>query len=99
MSTRKKKLDPKKVYPCYDTHNTFFEGGHKVHLMNEETGRCLCGYEPMFHNEVLLDHPESPYKSTLEYVCQPDPDGNICLRCKDILTKRIAPKARPEKHN
>lgn len=93
MSTRKKKLDPKKVYPCYDTHNTFAEGGHKVHLMNEETGRCLCGYEPMFYNEVFLDYPESPYKSTLEYVCQPDPDGNICFRCKDILARRLDTEA------
>lgn len=77
------------VYPVYDTHNTFAEGGHKVHLMNEETGRCLCGYEPMFYNEVFLDYPKSPYKSTLEYVCQPDPDGNLCLRCKEIFINRM----------
>lgn len=77
------------VYPVYDTHNTFYEGGRKIHLMNEETGRCLCGYEPAFFNEVNLGHPDSPYKSTLEYVAQPDPDGNLCLRCKEIFVNRM----------
>ena len=77
------------VYPVYDTHNTFYEGGRKIHLMNEETGRCLCGYEPGYFNEVNLGHPYSQYKSTLEYVSQPDPDGNLCLRCKEIFVNRL----------
>ena len=57
--------------------------------MNEETDRCLCGYEPAFFDEVNLGHPKSPYKSTLEYVAQPDPDGNLCLRCKEIFVSRM----------
>ena len=57
--------------------------------MNEETGRCLCGYEQAFFDEVNLGHPKSPYKSTLEYVAQPDPDENLCLRCKEIFINRI----------
>ena len=77
------------IYPVFDTHNTFCEGGRKMHLMNWETGRCLCGYKPGFFNEVNLDHPESPYKSTLEYVSQPDPDRNLCLRCKEIFVNRM----------
>lgn len=40
-------------------------------------------------NEVNLDHPDCPYKSTLEYVSQPDPDGNLCLRCKEIFVNRM----------
>lgn len=78
-----------KVYPVYDTHNTFYEGGRKIHLMNEETDRCLCGYEPTFFDEVNLDHPKSPYKSILGYMSQPDPDGNLCLRCKEIFINRM----------
>lgn len=77
------------IYPVYDTHNTFYEGGRKIHLMNEKTGRCLCGYKPAFFNEVNLGHPDSPYKSTLEYVSQPDPDGNLCLRCKEIFVNKM----------
>lgn len=77
------------VYPVYDTHNTFYEGGRKIHLMNEETGRCLCGYEPCFFNEVYLDNPYLPYRTTLDYITQPDPDGNLCTTCKRIYVNKI----------
>ncbi len=77
------------VYPVYDSHNTFYEGGRKIHLMNEETGRCLCGYEPCFFNEVNLDNPYLPYRTTLDYITQPDPDRNLCLRCKEIFVNRM----------
>ena len=71
--------------PCYDTHNTFHEGGRKIHIMDGDTGQCLCGYKPWLYNEVNLDYPGSPYKNAPEYARQPDPDGNICKRCKEIL--------------
>ena len=41
-----KNINYKKLAACYNTHNAYFEGGNKIHIMNYETGRCLCGYDP-----------------------------------------------------
>lgn len=75
------------VVPIYDTHNLFSEGfGRKIHIMNR-TGRCLCGYEPCCPSEVCLDG--RPFNNIVEYVAQPDPDKNICQRCKEILVNKL----------
>ena len=76
------------VIPVYDSHNLYSEGfGRKIHIMNNKTGRCLCGYEPNCYNSVLLDG--NPFNNIIEYVAQPDPDRNICQRCKEILVDKI----------
>ena len=54
MSHRKKNINLEDVVPIYDTHNTYAEGGMKIHVFNMETGRCLCGYTPFLFNEVSL---------------------------------------------
>lgn len=76
------------VIPIYDTHNLYSEGyGRKIHILNYKTDRCLCGYEPSMYNEVFLDR--NPYNNIVEYVSQPDPDKNICQRCKEILVNKL----------
>ena len=76
------------VTPVYDSHNLYSEGyGRKVHILNHRTGRCLCGYEPQFYNEIPLDG--NPFSNIVEYVAQPDPDKNLCQRCKNILIDKL----------
>jgi len=74
---------------CY-THNTFYEGGRKIHILNLYTSRCLCGYNPWFFNEIDT----SPVGGLTGFVTQPDPDGNLCLRCKEIAVKRLIGNAK-----
>lgn len=31
----------KRFYPIYDTHGTFAEGGHKIHIKDYDAGKCL----------------------------------------------------------
>ena len=81
-----RKFDINEIFPVFNTHNTFAEGGRKIHLHNYDTGRCLCGYDAGLFSEVDL----SQFNDDLiEYIAQPDPDGNICLRCKSILINNI----------
>lgn len=76
------------VVPIYDTHNLYSEGyGRKIHILNYNTGRCLCGYESIMYNEVFLDG--NPYNTIVDYISQPDPDKNICQRCKNILIDKL----------
>lgn len=84
-----KNIDYKKLAACYNTHNAYFEGGNKIHIMNYETGRCLCGYDPGCYQVVDLDCKQAAYvdHSLIKYVSQPDPDNCICERCKNILLK------------
>lgn len=82
------KLDEcgERYYPVSDTHNTFAEGGRKIHIKDSVTGRCLCGYEPSWANEVYF---AQDWPTMVDYILQPDPDGNICKRCKNILIDGI----------
>ena len=84
-----KTIDPKDVAAVYDTHGTFAEGGRKIHVLNHRTGRCLCGYGIALCQEADLSYFGGDLSA---YMQQADPDGNICLRCKDILAKRLAPE-------
>ena len=36
------------MVPIFYTHNTFAEGGRKIHILNRPAGKCLCGYHPGF---------------------------------------------------
>lgn len=74
------------MIPIYDTHNTFAEGGRKIHILNEHTRKCLCGYRPGFFYEVDISF---YHDSVTDYISQPDTDGNICRRCKVIFSKRF----------
>ena len=76
------------VVPIYDTHNLYSEGyGRKIHILNLKTGKCLCGYAPSLYNEIFLDG--RPYSNIVEYIAQPDPDRNICQKCKNILIEKL----------
>lgn len=85
-----RRLNLEKLVACYNTHNTYYEGGNKIHIMNEETGRCICGYDPGLYQEIDLETEHAAFvdHSLIKYVSQPDPDGNICERCKNILLKQ-----------
>lgn len=76
----------KRYYPVCDTHNNYDEGGRKIHIEDSETGRCLCGYEPWLGNAIYF---EPEWGNIVNYLSQPDPDGNICLRCKQILINAL----------
>lgn len=76
----------KRFYPIYDTHNTFAEGGHKIHIKDYDTGKCLCGYEPWLPNGI--DY-EEQWGNIVNYLSQPDPDGNLCKRCKQIMINAL----------
>ena len=77
-----------KLYPVYYTHGTYAEGGRKIHIRHEDSTKCLCGFNTEFYlcNEVLM---EKPYDNIVAYIQQPDPDKNICQRCKNILINKI----------
>ena len=75
-----------KYYPCCDTHGTFAEGGHKIHIKHEGTEKTLCGCEAIFTGEIPL---EWPYDTLISYINQPDPDKNLCQRCRNILLSKI----------
>lgn len=76
----------KTYYPIYYTHNAYFEGGRKTHIFNENTGKCLCGFQTVIHNIVFY---EDHFKDIVGFISQPDPDKCICQRCKQILINSL----------
>lgn len=76
----------KRYYPVIDTHNSFCEGGHKVHIKDYDTGKCLCGYEPWLASAI--DY-EEVWGNIVNYLSQPDPDTNICQRCKQMMINAL----------
>ncbi len=76
-----------RYFPFYWTHNTFAEGGGKIHISHGTSTRALCGFDRETHlcNEVFLE--DSPFDTLEDYISQPDPDKCICQRCKRIMTK------------
>ena len=76
-------------YPFYYTHNRYDEGGRKIHICEDGKMKGLCGFDKETHlcNEIIFD--SSSYKNMLEWMTQPDPDLNICQRCKEILLNKI----------
>ena len=88
INTTKMEKNIEQFVPAYDTHNLFCEGyGRKIHVLNNYSGKCLCGYESGMLNEVSLDG--NPYNDIVEWITQPDPDKNICQRCKSILLSKL----------
>ena len=89
MKTKKIKLEDigldKTYYPVIDTHNSAYEGGHKIHIKNFDTGRALCGYEPFLASAVPY---EQNFNSIFDFLNQSDPDNCICKRCKQILISK-----------
>lgn len=71
------------LIPIYDSHNLYDYGGNKLHIYNGE--KCLCGYIPFLF--MIAD--TSYFKSLKEYLEQPDPSRNICLKCKKAAIKLI----------
>lgn len=73
------------IFPIFYTHNTYYEGDGKIHLFNEKTGKCLCGFDIKLFFEVDYKH---DFKTLNDYVMQPDPDGCFCKRCKNIFLRK-----------
>ena len=48
------------IFPIFYTHNTYYEGGGKIHLFNEKTGKCLCGFDIKLFFEVDYKHDFKP---------------------------------------
>lgn len=77
----------KRYFPIYDSHNLYSEGyGRKVHIIDADTGKCLCGYETPFYSAV--DY-QSHFGDVVSYISQPDPSGDICKRCKQIMINAL----------
>lgn len=75
------------VIPIYDTHNLYSDGGRKIHVLNNKTDKCLCGYYPNCYDIVPLDG--RPYNNIIDFINQADPARNICQRCKKILIGKL----------
>ena len=74
------------LHPFVLEHATYGEGCRtKVHVVNDETEKVLCG----------LVASDLPYSSgtlaivDLEWINQPDPENNICKKCKKSATKLL----------
>ena len=74
----------KRFYPIYDTHGTFAEGGEDGH--NQRLRQDHDGYEPWLPNGI--DY-EERWGNIVNYLSQPDPDGNLCKRCKQIMINAL----------
>ena len=91
MSKRKINIDDvgldKRYYPVFDSHNLYSEGfGRKIHIIDDETGKCLCGYEPCCTSAVdYITH----WGGIVNYLSQADPDKNFCQRCKHIMINAL----------
>lgn len=94
MAKRKINIDEigldKRYFPIYDSHNLYSEGfGRKVHIIDTDTGKCLCGYETPFYSAV--DY-QRQFGDIIKYIAQPDPDGDICKSCKRIMINALEVK-------
>lgn len=77
----------KRYFPIYDSHNLYSEGyGRKSHIVDTDNGKCLCGYDPHFYSAVDYD---AHWSDIINYLSQPDPDGNLCKRCKQIMINAL----------
>ena len=91
MAKRKIKINDvgldERYCPMHDTHNLYSEGyGRKIHILDTETGRCLCGYEPFLYN--LIDF-KLQWGDIVKYLGQADPDGDVCKRCREIMINAL----------
>jgi len=68
-----------KLYSYVTTHNNFDEGGRKVHICND-LHRTLCGYGNLH---------SLPLPINLDWIQQPDPDNNLCKKCKKAAVKAL----------
>jgi hypothetical protein len=67
-----------KLFNWISTHNNKSEGGRKCHIMQEDKIIALCGYSNLFTVGCEVD---------LKWINQPDPDNNLCERCKKMAMK------------
>lgn len=80
---KKPSLRLQALYPVFDSHGYYSEGGRKIHVQNEDTDKTLCGRQSWF-NSCDLD---AFGGDVLKYMAQPDPDNEICKVCKRIFIK------------
>lgn len=75
-----KPLVSRRFFAMYSTHDNHDSGyGRKVHIA-DESGDVLCGYEDMF-GVTEIDE---------QWINQPDPDKNLCQKCKRIALARLS---------
>jgi len=68
------------LYTYVTTHNSFHEGGRKVHVTELGTGKALCGYKNLYSPTAQID---------VDWLNQPDADGNMCQKCKKIALRLL----------
>ena len=74
-----KPLVSRRFFAMYSTHDNFSTGfGRKVHIADEHS--VLCGYTDMF-GVTEIDE---------EWINQPDPDKELCSKCKKAALKRLS---------
>ena len=76
----------KTYYPISYTHDNYDNGGRKIDILNEEAGKCLCGFEPFLYNAVFY---EEQFGHIVAYIAQPDPGKCLCQKCKQILINSL----------
>ena len=80
----KTKNNTEELVPIYDIQNVFNDGGRKTHILNLFTSRCLCGYNPWYFVEI-----DTAQDGGLVGYVSKDPDGNLCLRCKEFAKRKL----------
>ena len=76
----------KRYYPIIETHDSYCEGGRKIHFKDADSGKCLCGHTAYLASAI--DY-EPQWGNIVNYLAQPDPDKNLCQRCKQILINAL----------
>lgn len=75
-------METPNIYRFWYTHNLEAEGfGRKTHLGTVEPHKIFCGL-----GEKLFSIPQGVDK---EWIEQPDPDGELCSRCKKSALKML----------
>ena len=65
------------------THNTYHEGGRKIHITkfeDELESLSLCGIFKPYNITCEID---------LAWLMQPDPSGDVCDKCKAIAMRLL----------
>ena len=75
-----KKNGQPNLYTYVTTHNSFHEGGRKVHVTELGTGKALCGYENLYSPTAEVD---------VKWLNQSDTEGNMCKKCKYIALRLL----------
>jgi hypothetical protein len=75
-------METPRFFAMYSTHDNFSTGvGRKVHIA-DESGKVLCGCNDYFGVSAIDE----------EWINQPDPDKELCQKCKKSALKQLSIK-------